>query len=135
MAYVDSLLLLSDAQAITVDAVSENTIDLTVARNLSAHNQPMYVVVIVDTTFAGGTSLQIQVVTDGDAALGSPVVLAQSAVLLPAVLLAGRKPIVIPIGDPADIMERYLGINYNQDGDFTGGAVTAFLTVDPPNQP
>jgi len=131
--YIDSLLLLSDGQAITADAVSENTIDLGVARAI-ANGRPLYVVVVVDETFEGGTSLAIEVVTDTVADLSSPTVQCITDTFLQAVLTAGRDPIVIPIANVANITERYLGLKYDDTGEFTAGKVTAFVTLDPPRR-
>ena len=124
--YVDSQLLLSDEQAITVDADSESVIDLGVAgRDIGAGEQ-LYVVVIVDETFAGGTSLVINLETGATTALGT--IISATPTILQAALTAGRVPIIIPI--PPNIAERYIGLHYDQTGDFTAGKVTAFVAKD-----
>jgi len=129
----DALCELCEEQDITADAVSENTFDtLSATRDIHRGTQ-LYVVCFVTTAFAGGTSLAIQVVTDDAADLGTDVVLVQTAALLQAVLTAGRQPIVIPICDPASIMERYIGLNFDDTGNFTAGAITAYITENPPN--
>jgi len=129
----DALCQLCSDQDITGDAVSENTYDTKSATSDIHRGTQLYVVVYVTTAFAGGTSLAIQVVTDDAADLGTDVVLLQTAALLQAVLTAGRQPIVIPIGDPAGVMKRYIGLNFDDTGDFTDGAVDAYITTTPPN--
>ena len=124
--YVDAQLLLSDEQAITTDADSESTVDLGVAgRDIGAGEQ-LYVVVVVDEDFAGGTSLVINLETGATTALGT--IISATPTILQAALTAGRTPIVIPI--PPNIAERYIGLHYDQTGDFTAGKVTAFIAKD-----
>lgn len=123
---LDKQLLLSDEQAITADADSENVVDLSVAsRDIGAGRQ-LYVVVIVDETFAGGTSLAIQLETGSTTALGTIISITDT--FLQAVLTAGRAPIVIPI--PPGIAEQYIGLHYDDTGEFTAGKVTAFIALD-----
>ena len=129
--YIDKELLLSDAQTVAATGVSTNTIDLGVAKNISKGKQ-MYVVIIVDTVFATSTSVNFQVVTDNDAALGSPTVQIETGAIAIASLTAGRAPIVIPVGSALGTEERYLGMQYTVAGSSGTGAVTAFVGFDAP---
>lgn len=131
--YIDKLLLLSDEQDIGAGAgtqVSEKSVDLGVAKNIAA-GRPMYVVVVIDETFAGGTSLKIDIVTDTVETLASPTVHVGTMAILQDDLTAGREPIVIPIGQIDSDREQYLGLNYTDVGVFSAGKVTAFITMDP----
>jgi len=133
--YVDSLLLLSDAQVVESTEVSTNTIDLAAARKVWGGKQ-LYVVIIVDVSFETSTSVNFQVVTDSDAALGSPTVQVETGAIAIASLTAGRAPIVIPIGSALGTEERYLGLQYTVAGSAgTLGAVTAFVAFDAPGNP
>src|SRR3989304_5136631 len=109
MPYVDSLLLLSDAQVVESTEVSTNTIDLAAARKVGGGKQ-LYVVIIIDVSFETSTSVNFQVVTDTVATLASPTVQIETGAIAIASLTAGRAPIVIPIGSALGTEERYLGM-------------------------
>lgn len=131
--YIDKQLLLDDQLDIGAGTGSQEStysVDLAVAKNIAA-GRPMYVVVVVDETFAGGTSLMIQIITDTNAALSSPTYHVGTIAILQADLTAGREPIVIPIGQIDSDRERYLGLYYTDVGTFSAGKVTSFITMDP----
>ncbi|MEL7111319.1 MAG: Bbp16 family capsid cement protein [Pseudomonadota bacterium] len=120
-------LLLSDNQAITVDALSTNVIDLgaqgvpygdaaALAMDKGLVN-PIPFLVQVTQDFNNLTNLNVAVVTDSDSALGSPTTLFDQTILL-ADLVAGKKLNfdILPNG----LTERYLGLSY----DVTGTAPT-----------
>ena len=135
--YIDSLLLLSDAQIICNAAteLSTNTIDLGAARKIWGGKQ-LYVVIVIDVAIASVTSINFQVVTDTEATLSSPTVQIETGAIAQASLTAGRAPIVIPIGSALGTEERYLGINYVLDGSVNAtGKVTAFVAFDAPGNP
>jgi len=131
--YVDKNLVLSNEQDIGAGAgsqLSDYSVDLGVARNI-ANGRPLYVVVVVDETFAGGTSLQIAVVTDSVETLNDTVTThIETPAILQADLTEGRMPIVIPISN-IGVNERYLGLYYTDSGTFSAGKVTAFIALDP----
>ena len=56
---VDQFLRVSTAQAVTTSAVSTDTVDLSVARDIGAGND-IYMYFTIPTAFAGGTSIQFQ---------------------------------------------------------------------------
>lgn len=105
-------------------------LDLTVASNMG-EGYPMYLVVLFTTTTAGGTSSAYNLVTADNAALDSnPVTLLTSPVYPVATGVAGLQAIVVAI--PKAAYKRWLGITVTRVGTLTAGAVSAFLTQDPP---
>lgn len=135
MAVIDANMQFSSAQAVTVTAVSTNTYDLGVARDVGP-GEEMWFNTTIDTTFtaAGAGTLQIQVITSAAAALTSPTVLIETAPLALAQLAAGRAPITIRM--PRSILttqpigQRYLGLQYTvATGPMTAGALTSNLIL------
>jgi hypothetical protein len=133
MYYADTTnLIVSSAQDIGQVAatyVSTNKIDLQatpVLRDLSI--RPMFFRLIFPEAVAGvGASIQFDLVSDADSALGSPTI--HSSVLLS--VASGRmaigKELVIAL-PPGQTYERYLGLQYVVSGaTTTAGTVTAIL--------
>lgn len=109
---LDALLQLADAQAFTAGTTaSTNKVDLgaiTPRRDIGA-GEAMAVVITIDVAAAGSTdTTAFQLVTDEDAALGSPTV-HLSRTIANALLVAGAQ-IVLPIPMSPQDFERYLGI-------------------------
>ena len=130
----DALLQLSAAQAVTATAVSTNTIDLSVNRDIGA-GEDIYAVFGVDVSAAAGAAtVSFEVISAADAALTAGVtVLASSGAIPKADLVAGRAPISIPIPQSAltslPIGQRYLGVRYTvATGPLTAGSFTANIT-------
>lgn len=129
--FMDALLLLSDAQAITADAVSTNTIDLgnPTVKNKIGTGEPMVVAVQIDSAADLTTTDEtyaIEIISSASANLSSPTVLARF-VLTAAQLALGKKfALPIPAGMPG---QRYLGINYDVGG--TTPLLTATASVMP----
>lgn len=109
---LDKLLQLSDAQAITAGTtVSTNKVDLgsTTPAVQIGTGEPMVIVISVDVAAAGSTdTTAFAVVTDADAALGSPTV--HSSVTIPNAQLTAGKIIILPIPTTIPLQERYLGL-------------------------
>jgi hypothetical protein len=122
---LDDLLLLSDAQAFSTDAVSTNTVDLgnpTVLRQVGT-GIPVGIILTVDVAAdatTGNETYQFNVLEDDDAALGSPTIISEH-VLLAADLVAGAS-FFLPIRPGKPIL-RYVGLG------FDGGGTTPTITV------
>jgi hypothetical protein len=130
----DALLQLSAAQAVTVTAVSTNTIDLGSNRDVGV-GEDLYMVINTDVAAvaAGAATVQFQVITSAAAALTAPNVISQTDLIPKTDLTVGRKPIVLCI-NPAvlnalPLGQRYLGVQYTVGtGPLTAGSFTAFIT-------
>ncbi len=134
---LDAQNMFSNAQAVTTGTqVSTDKIDLrgaTTIRTDTLGNTPVDdpgrspdidILVQVDTTFTGGTSLQVNLVADDDPALGSPTVLQSSAVIPEASLIAGYNfKLQIPPGIAT--ADRYLGLQFVTVGTHSTGTITA----------
>ena len=131
----DALLQLSAAQVVTASAVSTNTIDLSVARDMGAGCSCLYVVFTVDetATAAGAATVNLQLISSAAAALTAPTVLVQSDALAKTEFVAGRRPIYFKV--PASVLlalplgQRYLGVQYTVAvGPLTAGKFSAAIT-------
>lgn len=133
---LDKFNQLSNAQAVTASAVSANTMDLGVARDIGA-GEDIQVAVTVDVaaTAAGAATVDFQVISSAAADLGSPTVLGASGPIGKAELTLGRKPIFLKIPRPIllaqPIGQRYFGIQYVvATGPLTAGTFSAHVVKD-----
>lgn len=133
----DALLLLSDEQAVTASAVSTNTVDLGVARDVGA-GENLEVVFVVDEAAlaAGAATVEFQVVGSTAEALTSPVVLGSSGAIGKASLILGAQVTVsINQNDLVPLGYRYLGANYVvATGPLTAGKFTASVVMHSANK-
>ena len=120
----DSLLRVSEDQAVTTTAVSTDTIDLSVARDMG-EGTPLYMNFALTEAFANGTSVTFEVITSASANLGTPTVIGASAVLATAALTLGKNIVVRINPDIAGKGKRYLGARYVVSGTMNAGKVTA----------
>ena len=121
----DKLLRVSEDQAVTTTAVSENTIDLGVARDIG-EGMTLTMYFAITEAFAGGTSTAFEVIIADNEALTSNVeVVSSSGPELTATLKVGAavavkiNPLIGSKG------KRYMGARYTVAGTNTAGKVTA----------
>lgn len=131
MAILDQNLRVSTAQALTSGTIiSTDSVDLSVARDIGT-GQEVYLQLTVGTAFAGGTSVQPQIITSANSNLSSPTVLGSGPALTLAQLTAGAQfAIPVPPVNPAGRGSRYFGVQYVIVGTFTGGTITADFVFD-----
>lgn len=139
---IDTLNLFSDNQAVTVDAISTNVIDLlpgtilgtptaNLLRDIGA-GKTLYWHCLITTTFTTGDAgvLTVTLESDSTANLATSATVHITAISIVAVgtLVAGfwiAKGIPLPPGD----YERYLGVRYlTTTGNFTAGNVTSWVS-------
>jgi hypothetical protein len=123
-AFIDAQQTFSDAQALTVTAVSTNIIDHGADRNIGI-GEPLAVLLTVDVAAAGGGTLAIAVQSDDNSAFSSPGTVTTTTAIAAAALTLGAR-IVIPI-PPDTATERFMRLNYTLVT-MTGITVTAELT-------
>jgi len=133
----DKTTLLSDAQAITADAVSTNVIDLLATGTVYGaaapltkdvgKGQALKLHIQVVEAFNTLTSLTISVQCDSVENFATPKTLVSETILL-ADLIAGKTSNIMAV--PAGTDERYLRLNYDVTGtNPTTGKITAGLVM------
>ena len=120
----DSLLRVSEDQAITTTAFSTDTIDLGTARDIG-EGTALYMNFALTEAFANGTNLTFEVVTSANANLSSHDVIGSSATIATAALTLGKNIVVRINPDIAGKGKRYLGARYVVTGTMNAGKVTA----------
>lgn len=126
----DKLLRVSTDQAVTTTAVSTDTIDLSVARDMG-EGQDLYMNFAMTTAFAGGTSTNFEVIVADDAALTSNVtVVGASGAIATADLTLGKNIAVRVNPLVGSTGKRYMGARYTVSGTNTAGKVTADVVLD-----
>ena len=125
--FMDKQLMFSEDQAITATAVSTNVLDMG-APDAGKSELSIFAKVGTAFTAAGAATMTIEVQTATDAAFTTPIVLARSADVPKASLVAGYQPIMIdvPVG-----CQRFLRMNYVvSTGPMTAGTLTAGIVAD-----
>ena len=126
----DKFLRVSTDQAVTTTAVSTDSIDLSIARDMG-EGQDLYANFAVTTALSGGTSVKFEVIGATNAALTSGVVvLGSSDAVLTASLVAGYNTAVRINPVIASKGTQYLGVRYTVSGTYTAGNVTADIVTD-----
>ena len=125
---LDNLNKYSDAQAVTVTAVSSNVVDHGQGARDLGTGENLYLHVNVDTamTSAGGTeTVTVTMETDDNEAFGSATV-AQTIGVFAAASAAGAR--LIARLQPLAINERFTRLRYTvANGPLTAGAFSAYL--------
>jgi hypothetical protein len=130
---MDQQSLFSDAQAVTVTANSSNVIDtLPGGQNTKSgigDGQDISLFAQIGTTFTGGTSLQISLVSADSADLATnPVTHYATPAIVLASLTAKSRPVQLDL--PYGKYRRYVGLVYTVVGTMTAGTITAGLVED-----
>lgn len=121
----DKNLRVSTDQAVTVTAVSTDTIDLSVARDIG-EGHDLYMNFAVTEAFTGGTSTNFEVIIADNAALSSNVVvIGASGATVTADLTLGKNIAVRLNPQIGSLGKRYIGARYTVSGTNTAGKVTA----------
>lgn len=116
--FIDALLLLSDAQAVTTDAASTNTIDLGAINRTIGDGEPLVALFTIDVGADFTTTdetYEFQVIQSASANLSTPDILARRPISAAALGLAAgsRVTVGVPMGTPT---KRYLGTYYDTGG-------------------
>lgn len=126
---MDALLVVSDAQAVTADAVSANTIDLGAsapAREIGT-GEPMSMLITVDVAADFTTTDEtyaFELIQSANANLSSATVLNRRVLTAAQLALGGIFAIPLPAGSPS---ARYLGMNYDVGGTTPTMTISAAL--------
>lgn len=131
--YLDAQNRFSEDQAITAADTYESTnaIDLeaTPPRQIG-NGKTVEVLCTVTETFAGGTSLVVNLIDAANAALTTTPIVRQSngPAILTAVLVAGYQfSLSVPV---ETLAQRFLGMQYVSLGTHTAGKITAGIVYD-----
>jgi hypothetical protein len=126
----DKLLRVSTDQAVTTTAVSTDTVDLSVARDMGEGGD-LYMNFAMTEAFAGGTSTNFEIIIADNAALSSNVqVIGASGAIVTADLTLGKNVAVRLNPQIALLGKRYLGARYTVSGTNTAGKVVADIVMD-----
>lgn len=137
---LDANLILSEAQAVTATAISENVIRVpdsgtvygeaaAISRNLGPGEEIPFLMQVTED-FATLTSLTITIETSDNANLSSSTVLASSGAIAAASLVAGYRPSFTRVM-PDGVLSDYIGLRYTVAGsNATTGKITAALGTE-----
>jgi hypothetical protein len=125
---LDKQLIFSDAQAVTVTAISENTIDLGAANLDIGQGNPIYLEIWLDTAF--DTSADTLTITLQDGATVGAVadIMTVLEATATSALLAANVGLLRKISLPNDL-KRHLALYYTASAGLTSGKLNAFLTI------
>lgn len=127
---IDSLLLFSDAQAVTSAAGSTNTIDLSVTggRDIGT-GEPLYIVMTVDVGIDAGKTVTVALEGDSTTTFSPD---ATDTVFVTGTAGETAGAVYIARLDPgmAALQYRYIRLKYTPSSALTNGTFTAFITHD-----
>jgi hypothetical protein len=109
---------------ITAQVVSTDKIDLLQARDIG-EGENLYMAFTVVIGFAGTGSVAMEIVTDDNAALSSPTVIASTGAIAVGTLTAGKQYFLQIPPQVASLGERYLGARYTTASSPTTGTILA----------
>ena len=120
----DKLLRVSTDQALTTTAVSTDTIDLSIARDMG-EGQELFMNFAVTAALTGGTSVKFEVIQSASADLSTPTVIGSTDAVVSASLVAGYNTAVRINPQIGSKGQRYIGARYTISGTYSAGTVTA----------
>ena len=120
---LDKNTILSDKQAITANAYSQNTIDCGAAGNVAPGS--LFAVCRTEEGFSGLTQMEVTLQTDEEASFANPAELMSVTVSAEVLEQPGKILFAVPL--PVGV-KRYLRASYVPAGSATQGAVSFFLT-------
>ena len=123
---MDSKLILSDAQAITASAASDNEIDFGAAGLDIGQGNPIYLEVWLDTAFdTSANTLTISLYDSPDGTTYTERMVVLPAKATSALLTAGKlQKVALPYN-----LARYIELYYTCSAGLTSGVINAFLTI------
>jgi len=130
MALIDAQNEFSDAQAVTTTALSTNVLDLVQTAPQYAGGEDLYLVVRVNTAFAGGTSIRAVLWTDNTTTVTSGADIISGDVITTANATAGATLLKVNLKG-LDNLQQYIGVQYVVVGTMSAGNVDAYLVVSP----
>ena len=125
--FLDALLLVSDAQALTATAVATNVIDLgnPTVKNRIGSGEPVGFMITVDVASGGTTpTFTFEIVSDDNPSMSSPTVVASFAVPAAQLTVGAKFFFALPTNQP---QERYITVRYTLGGTSPTLTVTACL--------
>lgn len=126
---IDSLLVLSDAQAVTVTVASTSHLDGLAAADAVAPGARLKVQVNTSFVTADAATLTVKLECDSDSAFGSVKTLYASSAFAASALAAGQ--VLVDIQIPPQLVERYIRAYYTVGvGSFSAGKVDARIVLD-----
>lgn len=128
----DDFLLFANAQASVRAAgnyTSTNVLDLGSKRDIGS-GEKLEIFINVDVSFAGGTSVEFQVVTADDAGISTNVTVRGSTGAIPLASLIAGFSTYLDVPNVAGTGQRYMAIRAVGVGTFTLGSFSARIVKD-----